>query len=66
MRSDVFGGALIVEPPEKEEIRLYGRNGKSCSMPLLHVNPDTPGTIHDTTVSFKQNQNFVELSNISR
>jgi hypothetical protein len=60
MRSDVFGGALIVEPPEREEIRLYARNGKSCAMPLLHVNPDTPDIISDTTVSFKKNQTFVE------
>ena len=31
MRTDVFGGALIVEPPEKEIIRLYGRNVLSAS-----------------------------------
>ena len=31
MRTDVFGGALIVEPPEKEVIRLYGRNMLSAS-----------------------------------
>ena len=25
-------------------------------MPLLHVNPDTPGTIHDTTVNLSRSR----------
>jgi len=60
IRSSIFRNQFC--SADNEEMRLYGRTGEICRVPILHINPDSLETSYDTTISFEENQKFQECN----
>ena len=61
MRSSMFRNQFC-SSIDKEEMRLYGRNGEIHRAPMLHINTDSVDVTHNTTISTEASQQFEECN----
>ena len=61
MRSSIFRNQFS-SSIDKEEMRLYGRNGEIHRAPILHITPDSRDMAYNTTISTYASQRFEECN----